>query len=452
MENKRLKIGGGITLSIIFLLFILQINVLYEVYCHEKNIFQDAIQISVLTHIDKLNDNKRNYTPLPRASFNSNKKYVRIIRCDIDTTIYLQHTINPTFILCQLMYDIRDTSKWNLDTLHRILNPHLQERHFLVPYQLTLIDSAGHILDQYSYKTIEDSDKSIKFDIALGFLEQHTLKAEFSFPFLLFLQHAWDRIITTLALILVLLLCATSLYLQLKHEKQRSAKQEKFTHALVHNLRSPLITLKRQLEIIQIQLSDKLDSEQTAYLNHGKKNTVHVLEDIEQLLSLSVNAYHLVIHPEYCRMSEILEQLVADYQYCQPNKEISMAIHNQLPDDSIYADPLHLYGALGNLIGNAIKYSDKKVSIYLLCRKEHHKVFISVKDDGFGIPPEEQKLVFREHHRGKRYESDRDRKGYGLGLSYVQAVIVAHRGHICIISDGQQGTEFVLEIPQPKKR
>lgn len=452
MENKQLKIGGYITLCIVFLLFLLQVNVLYEIHSHEKDIFKEVIHTSIITYIDKLNSHKDTNIPTSRATLNSNKRYVRIIRNDIDTTIHLKYTINSTFTLCKLMYDVRDTIKWNLDSLHKILNPYLQEHGFLVPYQLTLLDSNHKILDQYFYQAFEYENKGIKLSIPLGFLEKHTLKAEFSFPFFLFFQQAWDRLLTTLALILILLLCATTLFLQLKQEKKIGDNRNKFTHALVHNLRSPILTLKRQLEVLQIQLSEQLDPVQAASIEHSEKNTKHLLEDIDHLLFLSVNSCNLVIHPEFCSMEEILNQLVADNQYGHNYKEISITIQNLLPSDYVYADPLHLYGVLNNLIGNSIQYSGDKVAILLLCRKEQQKVFISVKDNGFGIPPEEQKHIFEEHRRGKRYEGDRERQGYGLGLSYVRAVITAHRGHIRIVSDGRHGTEFILEIPQHKKR
>lgn len=447
MENKQLKIGGYITLCIVFLLFLLQLNVLHEIYSHEKDSFKETIQNALLTYIDKLNSDK-DITSCPRATFNSNKKYVRIIRNQTDTTIYVKTTMNPTYILCKLMYDIRDTTKWNLNSLHKILNPYLQKHGFLVPYQLTLFDSLHRILDQYSYQAFEYENKGIELAIPLGFLEKHTLKAEFSFPFFLFFQQAWDRLLTTLTLILILLLFATTLFLQLKQEKMTGDNRNKFTHALVHNLRSPILTLKRQLEVLQIQLAEQLDPSQTASIEHSKQNTKHLLEDIDHLLSLSVNCYNLVIHPEHCSMAEILHQLVTDYQYSHSCKEINITTQNLLPSDHLYADPLHLYGVLSNLIGNSIQYSGEKVAILLLCRKEGQKVFISVKDNGFGITPEEQKHIFEEYRRGKRYETDRERPGYGLGLSYVRAVVTAHQGRIRIISDGNHGTEIILEIPQ----
>ena len=69
MENKQLKIGGYITLCIVFLLFLLQVNVLHEVHSHEKDTFKEAIQSSLLTYIDKLNSDKSIYTSRPRATF-----------------------------------------------------------------------------------------------------------------------------------------------------------------------------------------------------------------------------------------------------------------------------------------------------------------------------------------------------------------------------------------------
>ncbi len=58
------------------------------------------------------------------------------------------------------------------------------------------------------------------------------------------------------------------------------------------------------------------------------------------------------------------------------------------------------------------------------------KWILTVQDDGYGIPPEEQKFIFQEYKRGQRYKGDKQRKGFGLGLCYVAAVVKAHHGHI----------------------
>ena len=62
------------------------------------------------------------------------------------------------------------------------------------------------------------------------------------------------------------------------------------------------------------------------------------------------------------------------------------------------------------------------------------------------------KFIFQEYKRGQRYKGDKQRKGFGLGLCYVAAVVKAHHGHIQVNSDGKQGTEFIIEIPQRKAK
>ena len=61
------------------------------------------------------------------------------------------------------------------------------------------------------------------------------------------------------------------------------------------------------------------------------------------------------------------------------------------------------------------------------------------------------KSIFEEYKRGQRYKGDKQREGFGLGLFYVAAVVKAHHGRIQVNSDGKQGTEFIIEIPQRKK-
>ena len=172
----------------------------------------------------------------------------------------------------------------------------------------------------------------------------------------------------------------------MKNEKKLRDNQKAFTHTLVHNLRRPILNIKCQLE--------NLLSDQQATTEYRQNNSIGKQIDIQTEISPTV-----------------------------PLAQV---------------DPLLLYSALGNLLGNAIKYSGTIVRIRIGCRREAKKWILTVQDDGYGIPPEEQKFIFQEYKRGQRYKGDKQRKGFGLGLCYVAAVVKAHHGHIQVNSDGKR--------------
>ena len=99
-----------------------------------------------------------------------------------------------------------------------------------------------------------------------------------------------------------------------------------------------------------------------------------------------------------------------------------------------------------NLLGGLDKYDDGEIIIKGVSSKEFKQShFDSYRNTYVGF-------IFQEYKRGQRYKGDKQRKGFGLGLCYVAAVVKAHHGHIQVNSDGKQGTEFIIEIPQRKAK
>lgn len=239
----------------------------------------------------------------------------------------------------------------------------------------------------------------------------------------------------------------------MRNEKKLRDNQKAFTHTLVHNLRRPILNIKCQLENLLSDQQDKTAISLNETYKRCKQWTDKTLEDIENLLTFSVDAYGLKACIQPTDIRELLTQITTEYrQNNSIGKQIDIQTEISPTVPLAQVDPLLLYSALGNLLGNAIKYSGTIVRIRIGCRREAKKWILTVQDDGYGIPPEEQKFIFQEYKRGQRYKGDKQRKGFGLGLCYVAAVVKAHHGHIQVNSDGKQGTEFIIEIPQRKAK
>lgn len=446
-QEKRTLLGKWLMITTILLLCILQGLTLYEIFHNTKISYEDKINSVLLDKLDELNLTKSPTSPLAILSYYAPeyKLHIRKKSPFIDTIIYHSPQAKEELIICQGDYDIRDTSIWSLDSLSRLMENIFRYQNFIPPYSLTLTDSNGKTLDRYQYGDSPIPLWTVHQEIPLGFLEQHLLTAEFIYPVSYFWEQVWDKVITTLSLFFLLILSSITLFIQLHNEKKSGEYRKKFTHTLVHNLRSPLIFLKQQLE--SIELMDLSPEEQQKALKKCKEKTVNILKDIEHLLSVSVNAYGLIAHCETFDLNALINKLAKIYRQNQPDKIVNITLEQSL-SHPVYADPTLLEGALGNLIGNSIKYSGTKTHILINCREEKKKIVITVTDNGFGVPLEEQAQIFRENYRGRQYMSDRQHKGFGLGLFYVQAVIIAHRGHISVKSDGEHGSIFIIEIPK----
>ncbi|HEY9661597.1 MAG TPA: ATP-binding protein, partial [Allocoleopsis sp.] len=121
-------------------------------------------------------------------------------------------------------------------------------------------------------------------------------------------------------------------------------------------------------------------------------------------------------------------------------------IFNHNPScSSVYADPDLLRHILTNLLSNAVKYSPDSSSVYFDLSYEAEEIIFKVKDEGIGIPVEDQEKLFQSFHRAANVGSI---PGTGLGLTIVKQCVDLHGGKITVSSIPNGGTTFTVSIPR----
>jgi two-component system sensor histidine kinase KdpD len=120
------------------------------------------------------------------------------------------------------------------------------------------------------------------------------------------------------------------------------------------------------------------------------------------------------------------------------------------PDLSMRGDGDLLSMALTQFLDNAVKYSFKGTAIKVEARESHSEVLISVHNHGPVIPISDRERIFQRFYRSEG--SKQAVAGTGIGLSTVKMAADAHRGHVWVISDADEGTTFFLSLPQDGRR
>jgi two-component system OmpR family sensor kinase len=113
-------------------------------------------------------------------------------------------------------------------------------------------------------------------------------------------------------------------------------------------------------------------------------------------------------------------------------------------------DPDLIRRVLGNLLTNALKYTpaDSCVRIHLSSDEARNTFCISVSDEGTGISPEEQAIIFDKYELAQLYRDHRERPGRGLGLTFSKMAVEAHHGTISVTSTPGQGATFTIDVPR----
>ncbi len=117
-------------------------------------------------------------------------------------------------------------------------------------------------------------------------------------------------------------------------------------------------------------------------------------------------------------------------------------ISESLP--ALRANPIRLRQVLDNVVGNAIKYSNKDGEVTISIHSEGDQIILQVTDDGPGIPIPDQAHIFDKFYRGRNMDKQ---EGSGLGLAIVKSIVDAHQGRIWVESNLGQGSTFFIVLP-----
>lgn len=172
-----------------------------------------------------------------------------------------------------------------------------------------------------------------------------------------------------------------------------------------------------------------------------------MLSQVEKVLQMALlDKQDFQLNLKSVNVHEIIQQAVAniDLQVSQRDGIIIQELNANRP--VIKADQTHLTNIIYNLLDNANKYSPEAPQIIVTTKDTSKGIEIRVSDKGIGMSKENQKMIFEKFYRvptGNLHNV----KGFGLGLSYVKAMVLAHRGNISLDSEPNKGSTFIIFLP-----
>jgi two-component system phosphate regulon sensor histidine kinase PhoR len=145
-------------------------------------------------------------------------------------------------------------------------------------------------------------------------------------------------------------------------------------------------------------------------------------------------------------LNEIINQAVGNIAIQVEKAEGEIQTFLNAEDVIIEGDQTHISNIVYNLLDNAIKYSPENPLIQISTKNVNEGIEIVVKDNGIGISKEARKHIFDKFYR-VHTGNLHDVKGFGLGLSYVKAMTLAHHGKLDVTSELGKGSSFIIVLP-----
>ncbi len=235
----------------------------------------------------------------------------------------------------------------------------------------------------------------------------------------------------------------------LRREANLSELQADFVSKVSHELRTPLTSIRLFVETLERSRGDHASEEKV--LAALGRETERLTSMIERLLDWGrMEAGRKLFELAPTTAAEIVkeaEDAFAPLRDRHPELDFGSEVEADLP--VLLADRAALADAIGNLLGNALKYGGSPPVIRLRARRSPKGVAFEVSDNGDGIPRVEHRRIFQKFYRIDDRLS-REREGSGLGLAIVKHIARAHRARVQLDSVQGAGSTFRLVLPIPK--
>lgn len=212
-----------------------------------------------------------------------------------------------------------------------------------------------------------------------------------------------------------------------------------------HELKTPLTSVRLALHLLLEEAVGPLTAKQTELLLDARDNAERLLAMVNNLLDLArleQGREHLELRPE--APAALLREAAEALRPRADDKGVTVTVEaaDELP--AVAVDLQRLGHALGNLLDNALAYTERGGRIVLSAAAEGGEVVLVVADTGLGIPPEHLPHVFE---RFFRIPGRSQGGGTGLGLAIVREIVTAHGGTIACDSRPGEGTVFRIRLP-----
>lgn len=238
---------------------------------------------------------------------------------------------------------------------------------------------------------------------------------------------------------------AASLSYMAEELAQSEDNQKKLVANISHDFRSPLTSIRGYLEAmldgtILPELYEK-------YLHIVLNETDRLTKLTNNLLTLNnLNTRGMVLEKTNFDINRVIKNTTATFEGTCKQKMIAIELVLTGEAMIVHADMVKIQQVLYNLLDNAIKFSHHDSIIKIETTLKHNKVFVSVKDNGIGIPKDSLKLIWDRFYKTD-LSRGKDKKGTGLGLSITKEIIKAHGENINVISTEGVGSEFIFTLP-----
>ena len=312
-------------------------------------------------------------------------------------------------------------------------------------YILIKTDAARNITEQISRSKSEKSSKSLTIERPIRKDNSEYLWVIIVSPHSIVIQNMLLLLTASLINVLLLIYCLfLQIWMLFKQERIAEIRND-FTNALIHDMDTPISNILMTATTLKKGKLDNMKQIKNRYFDIILREANRLLAFTHKILTIAqLQHTKIELSKRAIDLNGLIGSLTEEYPSTN-SKDIQFVINleNQIV---LYADPVYMDDVFRNLIENAIKYSNKTVTIEITAKSAAQHTIISIRDNGFGIKRKDRKRIFKRYER-TRSNGNEKKGGFGLGLYYVSQVVLAHGGKVDVASMKGVFSEFTILIP-----
>jgi len=251
--------------------------------------------------------------------------------------------------------------------------------------------------------------------------------------------------------ILFSIIITTAFFITIKallNQKKLSEIKSDFINNMTHEFKTPIATISLAVDALK---NEKVihDKEKSDYFtNIIKEENKRMNKQVEAILQAALlDKKDIELHTKKSKAHELIQQAINNIELPLAQKNGKLNVSFNAKNDLLLLDEVHFINLINNLLDNAIKYS-KETGLEIGITTENHfnQFRIIITDNGIGMNKETSSRIFEKFYRAHT-GNIHNVKGFGLGLSYVKAMVEAQKGTIKVDSVLGKGSTFTLSFP-----
>ncbi len=246
--------------------------------------------------------------------------------------------------------------------------------------------------------------------------------------------------------LIILITFSITIIIILKQKKLSEIKSD-FINNMTHEFKTPIATISLAVDSINNPKVIKEKKNILYYTRIIKEENQRMNSQVENVLQMSlIDKKDMELNKQMTDIHELIIKAIKNINLQIEQRKGKIEVFLEAENFHFLLDKIHFTNVLFNLLDNANKYSTISPTIIVRTKNNNNGIIISVEDNGIGMSKETQNKIFDKFYRVST-GNIHNVKGFGLGLSYVKAIVNACKGNITVKSEQGKGSKFEIFLP-----